>query len=63
MYYRNVWFFQTVKEKRLKVFFAVVVFGSFPPLPSGGKSQLHPRNRGKKEEERAKVTSHTDRDS
>jgi hypothetical protein len=56
MYYINVPFSDREGEEAQR--FAEYVLRSFFSLLSGGTSQLHPRHRGKKEGERAKVTSH-----
>jgi hypothetical protein len=44
-------------------FFAVVLVRSFHQLSSAGTGKLYPRHRGKKEGERAKVSSHTEKAS
>ncbi len=41
----------------------VFLLSSYLPLSSAGTGRLYPRHRGKKDLKRAKVASHTDRDS
>jgi hypothetical protein len=44
-------------HRKADSYFAVVLFGVLPPLPSSGEDRRH---KGKKEQERAKIASHTD---